>query len=390
MSVRESSQGMELGICMRRLRIRSWYAVLAAVVLVGAGCGGGPISGQSMTATSTSAAIDEINALPTSDQRGKAIELAKKESGELTLYTSLTTTIANAISAEFTKKYGIKVKVYQGNSETVLQKVLQESSAGHDGADIVDSNFAEMGVLQNQHVLASYRGPSLEAFPQKAQFGSWYAERYNIILPTWNTNLVKPGDEPDSWEDLANPRFKGKVVFEIGDADWFENVSKYWLDHGKSQAEVDALWNQMAANAKVGKGHTTVMELLSAGQFGVMGCQYTYITDLAKDKGAPLDYRGSDGKSSIPAFARPNGIGMVANSKNPASAWLFTDWILDKEGQQAVAAAGITPAMQVPGDDSYAGLNIVDYDVAGLSDVKTMKSWDDKYDELTRRAGSAS
>jgi iron(III) transport system substrate-binding protein len=150
------------------------------------------------------------------------------------------------------------------------------------------------------------------------------------------------------------------------------------------------LWNQIASNAKAGKGHTTVMELLSAGQFGVMSCQYTYITDLAMEKGAPLNYRGPDGKSSIPAFARPNGIGMLATTANPASAWLFTDWILDKEGQQAVANAGLTPAMEVPGDDSYAGLSIADYDVKGLSDVKTMKSWDDKYDQLLRTVGSAS
>ena len=375
---------------MSNLRIHSFVALLIAVVLVAAGCGGSPTGGQSHTAKGASAVIDEINALPPSEQRGKAIELAKKESGELTLYTSLTTSIATAIGAEFTKKYGIELELYQGNSETVLQKVLQEASAGHDGADVVDSNFSEMGALQDQHLLAPYRGPSLQAFPKKSQFGSWYAERYNILLPTWNTKLTKPGDEPKSWEDLADSRFKGKVALEISDADWFANVSKYWLDHGKSQAEVDALWDQIASNAKVGKGHTTVMELLSAGQFGVMGCQYTYITDLAKEKGAPLDYRGPQEKSSIPAFARPNGIGMLANTNDPASAWLFTDWILDKEGQQAIVNAGITPAMEVPGDDSYAGLNIVDYDVAGLSDVKTMKSWDDKYDQLLQKAGSAS
>jgi iron(III) transport system substrate-binding protein len=375
---------------MSKSRIQSVVVLLFAAVLFTAGCGGSPTAGQSGTAKGTSAVIDEINALPASEQRAKAIDLAKKESGELTLYTSLTSSIADAIGAEFTKRYGIKLKLYQGNSETVLQKVLQEVSAGHDGADIVDSNFAEMGALQDQHLLAEYRGPSLEAFPKKSQFGSWYAERYNILLPTWNTNLTKPGDEPKSWEDLADLRFKGKVALEIGDADWFANVTKYWLDHGKSQTEVDTLWNQIASNAKAGKGHTTVMELLSAGQFGVMSCQYTYITDLAMEKGAPLNYRGPDGKSSIPAFARPNGIGMLATTANPASAWLFTDWILDNEGQQAVANAGLTPAMEVPGDDSYAGLSIADYDVKGLSDVKTMKSWDDKYDQLLRTVGSAS
>lgn len=370
-------------------RMHAFVTALTAAALVVAGCGGNPISGQSGTATGTNAVIDQINSMPRGQQRDKAIELAAKEHGELHLYTSIDKSIAGALGAEFTKKYGIKILLYQGNSETVLQKVLQEAAAGHDGADVVDSNFAEMAVLQHQGMLAKYEGPSLETLPTKSQFGSWYAERYNIFLPAWNTNLIAPASAPKSWEDLADSRFDGKLVLEIGDSDWYANVSRYWLERGKSQAEVDTLWNRIAANARVGKGHTAVMELLSAGQFGVMGCQYTYIADTAKDKGAPLDYRDADGKSNIPAFARPNGIGMLASSKNPASSWLFTDWILAKEGQQAVASAGLTPAMEVPGDDSYRGLNIVDYDVAGLSNVDTMKGWDEKYDKLIRQAGSA-
>ncbi|WP_128804021.1 MULTISPECIES: extracellular solute-binding protein [unclassified Streptomyces] len=356
-----------------------------AVLLVAAvttGCGGAVTTASNAKA---SGVYTQIAGLPKDQQRAKAKELAKKEGSTLSLYTSMTADIATPVADAFEKKYGIHVNVFRGNSETVLQRAMQEAQAGKAGADAVETNFLEMTALSDNKILAAFNGSALGKVEPTGKFKYWTASRFNVFQPAWNTDLIKPGQEPHSWEDLALPKYKGKVTLEVSDSDWFENVTKYWLDHGKSQAEVDQLWKQIAANAKVAKGHTTMMQFLTAGQTPMEAMNYTYITDRAAEKGAPVTHLPKSGKSSIPAFGRPNGVGMIKNAQHPAAAWLFYDWLLT-DGQKELVKLGLTPSTKVPGDKSLTGITLVPFDVKGLS--KDDGSWDKKYDALLRGVAS--
>lgn len=368
-----------------RTRIASLVAAATATLLVSSACGGGAadngkVAGGSKPSASGGSVYDQLNALPTSQQRAKAVSMAKKE-GSLALYTSMTQDVADAVSKAFTQKFGIKVSLFRGNSETVLQRVLQESSANKLGADAVETNFLEMETMSKQGLLAKYQGSGLDKVVPTAKFDDWTASRFNVFLPAWNTNLIKPGQEPKSWEDLASPRFKGKITVELSDSDWYENVTTYWLGHGKTQAQVDALWKKIFANSKTAKGHTTMMQLLGAGQTPMDAMNYSYITDRAADQGAPVADRGTDGTTPIPAFPRPNGVGAFVGAKHPAAAWLFYDWLLN-EGQQTLVDLHLTPSTKVAGDKSLDGITLVPFDVKTLTtDAKT---WETRYDNALR------
>ncbi|MEU3984393.1 extracellular solute-binding protein [Streptomyces sp. NPDC026672] len=356
---------------------------LLASALV-AGCGGA-VTTNSSSGGKASDVYQQIADLPKDQQRAKAEELAKKEGRTLSLYTSMTADIATPVAQAFEKKYGIHVSVFRGNSETVLQRTLQEEKAGKPGADVVETNFLEMTALTDNHYLTPFNGSALDAVEPSAKFQDWTASRLNVFQPAWNTDLIKPGDEPQSWEDLALPKYKGKVTLEVSDSDWFENVTKYWLDHGKSQAEVDQLWKGIVANSKVAKGHTTMMQFLTAGQTPMEAMNYTYITDRAAEQGAPVTHLPASGVSKIPAFPRPNGVGMIKDAKHPASSWLFYDWLLT-DGQKELVKLGLTPVTKVPGDKSLKGITLVPFDVEGLS--KNGDAWDKKYDALLRGVAS--
>ncbi|MBQ0825995.1 ABC transporter substrate-binding protein [Streptomyces tagetis] len=367
------------------MRTRNTTLALAGLLVAAAttGCGSAVTAASEPQADGTYA---QIAALPKDQQVDKARELARKEGRTLSLYTSMTADIATPIAQAFEKKYGIRVSVFRGNSETVLQRALQESQAGKAGADTVETNFAEMAVLADNGLLADFNGSALDKVGSAHKFPQWTASRLNVFQPAWNTELIKPADEPQSWEDLALPKYKGKLTLEVSDSDWYANVTKYWLAHGKSQAEVDALWKDIAANSKVAKGHTTMIQFLSAGQSAIEAMNYTYITDRAADKGAPVTHLPRGGVSKIPAFARPNGVGMVKNAKHPAAAWLFYHWLLT-DGQKELVKLKLTPSTKVPGDESLRGLTLAPFDVEGLSDEAA--TWDKKYDALLRGAGTA-
>nr|WTB33190.1 extracellular solute-binding protein [Streptomyces sp. NBC_00830] len=364
------------------MRTRTLPLAVSGLVVAAltAGCGGA-VPGSSTSNGQADTVYKQIAALPKDKQHAKAMELAKKEGSVLSLYTSMTADITTPIAAAFEKQTGIHVSVFRGNSETVLQRTTQELQAGRAGADAVETNFLEMDALSKSGFLVDYNGSALDKVEPTAKFDHWTGSRLNIFQPAWNTSLIKPGDEPTSWEDLALPKYKGKITLEISDSDWFENVTHYWLAHGKSQAQVDTLWKDIVANSKVAKGHTTMMQFLSAGQTPMEAMNYTYITDRAADKGAPVARLPKSGVSKIPAFGRPNGVGMIKGAAHPAAAWLFYDWLLT-DGQKALVDVGVTPVTKVPGDKSLSGITLAPFDVEGLTSKNG--NWDKKYDELLR------
>lgn len=337
----------------------------------GGATGGAPTPAQKVYA--------ELNGMGAA-ARQAAIAGAKKE-GQLSLYTSMTSDVANAVAQAFSKQFGIKVNMFRGNSETVLQRGLQEGQAGRPGADVYETDFLEMDTLHTQGRLGDYAGTSLAAVRPQAKFKGWTADRLNIFLPAWNTNLIKPGQEPKSWEDLAKPEYKGKIEVEVSDSDWYENVTRYWLTHGKTQQQVDQLWQAIVANSKTAKGHTTMINLLGAGQTAMDATNYSYITDRAAADGAPVTYRGPDGTTSVPGFPRPNGVGIESAAQHPYAAWLFYDWILS-DGQKVLVNLHLTPVTTVPGDNSLKGITLADFDVQTLT--QDSNTWQRRYDQLLR------
>ncbi len=368
-------------------RVRSATVGTAAAVVIAlalSACGKSVTSsgGGSAAAASAEKVYSQLNGLSADRQRAEAVRQARQE-GTLSLYTSLTSDLVKPVQEGFQKQFGIKVQVFRASSETVLQRVLQETSANRVGNDAVETNFGEMGVLSRQGVLGEYRGAPLASVPPNGRFDRWTADRLNVMLPAWNTKLIRSGQEPRSWEDLADPRFKGKLTLELSDFDWYENVSRYWLANGKTQAQVDDLWKRIVANANVAKGHSTMADLLAAGQTAVDAMNYSYITQNTADKGAPVAYRSADGKAHTPAFARPQGVAVMKGAKHPAAGWLFYDWMLN-EGQKLLVSLGLTPSVKVPGDRSLDGVSVQPYDVQGLLDPARSKHWEDAYDGLLR------
>lgn len=358
-------------------------AGLAMLGLALAACGGTPAQdsaiGSGSGAKAAAATYKKLNGMPESQARAEALKEAKAAGGTVSLYTSMNADIAELIAGEFTKATGIKVSTFRGHSEDVLQRTLQEASANRLGADVVESNFSEMDVLGNKKVWGAYDGAAGKKVDPRYHYTGWIADRLNILVDGWNTNRTAAADMPKSWEDLANPRYKGKISIEQSDNDWYENVTKWWKDHGKSDQEIAQLWQKIVGNAKVVNGHITMADLLAAGQTALNADNYSYEYTVVAKKGAPVTDVGPDGTNPVPAFARPNGVAVTASAKHAAAAWLFEDWLLS-DGQTKLVAQGLTPATKIPGDTTTKGLNVVPYDTAGYE--AQQKMWSDQWDRL--------
>ena len=368
------------------MRSRGLLIVLVAAAVTLAGCGTSPTArapGATGGATA-SGPFAQYSSLSGAQRSAKLLADARGE-GQLDLYTS-NTDIGDLVDG-FKKAYpGIKVNSFRANSETVLQRILQEHQARRTSNDVVDTNDFELDAMSSQGVLAPYQSQIRDALRKEALFPDWTAERFNAFVIGWNTKLVPSGQEPKSIDDLADAKWKGKLAVEVGDWDWFMSLHTYLTTKkGMSKAQADELFQRLTANARVVKGHTVMGELLSAGQFAVALSIYSHTVDKAAKDGAPVAFR----PVVQPIILRPNGVALMAGAKHPAAALLWMDWVLT-DGQKAIAKSSRIPAANdVPGftDPIPAGTEV--FNVPQDLLVKDSKTWSDAYDGLLRKVPKA-
>lgn len=154
-------------------------------------------------------------ALTGPDRTAKLLADARAEGGEVDVYTS--NTDIQPLVDGFQQVYpGVHVNAFRANSETVLQRVLQETGARRVGNDVVDTNDFELRAMSREHALAPYTGPAKANLRPDAVFDDWQAERFNAFVVGWNTALVPAGQAPRDFADLADPKWKGKLALGDG------------------------------------------------------------------------------------------------------------------------------------------------------------------------------
>src|SRR5207244_3356148 len=103
-----------------------------------------------------------------------------------------------------------------------------------------------------------------ELIPQAVlPHGQWITTRLSIYAAGYNTNIIKPADAPKTYEDLLDPRFKGKLAVEAEDAMWLMTVVLHM-----GEAKGLKLFKDIVARngISVRKGHTLLANLIPTGE----------------------------------------------------------------------------------------------------------------------------
>jgi len=189
---------------------------IASLVLLGIAlpCAAAPESGIAALA---------LDASP--GREARLLEGARRE-GELTLYTSLTAATAAKVKADFERRYGVRVNLWRASSENILQRVTAEARAGRADFDVVETNGPEMEAIQREGVLQRVESRRFAELIPQALFPhrEWVATRLNVFVQCYNTRLVPPAEVPHGFDDLLDPKWKGRLGIEANDADWFQAV----------------------------------------------------------------------------------------------------------------------------------------------------------------------
>jgi iron(III) transport system substrate-binding protein len=279
--------------------------------------------------------VAELAAYSGADRTQRLIDGARKEN-TLMIYSSMTVADMGALIAAFQAKYGVKAQHWRGSSEDIRNRVTREYAAGRYDADVAETAGPDMEAMVREQVLQKVVTPvSKELIPQATlAHGQWIATRLSVFAGAYNTNIIKPADAPRTYEDLLNPRFKGKLAVEADDANWFMSVV---LAMGEEKG-LKLFRDIVAANGmSLRKGHTLLANLVPTGEVPLALTAYSYRVEQLKNEGAPVEI-----VYLPPPVGFPTGIGLFRRAPHPHAALLFMDFILT-DGQKILAGREAVP-----------------------------------------------
>src|SRR3978361_623421 len=281
------------------------------------------------------------------------IEAAKKE-GKVVWYTSIDLSVSEKIAASFKEKFGgIEVRVERTGAERVFQRIGQEYASNRHAVDVVNSSdAAHLLAWKKQDILLPYVPEDVAKYykPEHRDPDGTYAGFRATLSPiAYNTKLVKPEEAPKSFNDLLDPKWKGKIVKahpgysgNILTAT-FEMVRDIGWEFYEQLAKQNIMQVQSA---------TDPPKKLSLGERSVMADGTEYNIFLLKESGQPVEaIYASEG---TPFIVGPNGIFKAA--PNPNAAKLFQNYCFTPAAQQIIIEFGGLRSLH-PQVKEHAGRN---------------------------------
>jgi ABC-type Fe3+ transport system substrate-binding protein len=278
------------------------------------------------------------------DQNWDAVVKAAQEEGTVVVYNSqLGSPQFGAVVQSFQDKYGIEVQSMDVRASELSERVRTEQAAGRYLGDVLMHSAGSIEILaQNQGVeyephgdvpnMANLREDLLTKATDVHVPG--FLQVYGILV---NTNLVSEEDEPKSWADLADPKWKGKILSDdmrpLGSGGTMFVVTQKTL--GSEYHE------KLAANEPVfSRDLRNDARRVARGEYPLYTPQmFAFANDLQQ-----LPVKVVIPEEGVPYV--PIHFAILKDAPHPNAARLFINHFLDTEQQTTYAKAWMAPVVE--------------------------------------------
>lgn len=269
----------------------------------------------------------------------KVIEEAKKE-GVLQIQWSAGRLGGDAglrqMLETMNKMYGTNIRLQftpGPDFPTMLNKLTQEKAAGQRASTdifIGTSNHIAEGTENRMlrqidwNSILERPAPPDANMNRVAPKGTAVAIASRVVGITYNTNLVKGADVPDSMEDVFKPKWKGRIGSTPFATGLYQFAAQDMLGY-----EYMKKYTQRLAKQVGGLFSCNVIERVASGEFAMLVFDCGHDDALRyKRRGAPVD------STPVKEIARINVtyFGVPEHAVHPNTAILFTNFIHTKEG----------------------------------------------------------
>ncbi len=262
-----------------------------------------------------------------SEAVAKLYQAAKKE-GTVIIWGPTDAIIYQRMQAALDKEYpGIKIENFESIPEPLVQRIIAETQAGKPPAvDIVQSgSLRALRPLIDRDLLVSYDGWEKHFGLDAVYANRRFVGAYNLTLPiAYNTKVVSAQEAPKSWEDLADPSWKGRKIIMEARLVPFAMLGTEW---GKAKA-AELVKKILGQQPLIVQGGTTVANALAGGQVSLAVGTYAYTIERLKKQGAPVEWIPV---SPLPVLTSAEGV--LKTAPHPNAARFFAGWMSTPEGQ---------------------------------------------------------
>src|SRR5262245_22495910 len=258
-----------------------------------------------------------------------------KQEGNLVVYSVWDVEHLRVITEAFMKRYpGIKATYWQGRNPEIVTRALTEFQGGQASFDVVLSDNAPpviraavaiMDTTTWQRVVLYLHDPNMATVSLQVQ------------ALAFNTKKIKPADLPKSWEEVANPKYKGMIALDdpmrAGPlSSMLAGLKTQWKDDARFN---NFIRNLKALNVPVHKSTSAMFRLVISGEYPI--CMPALLHDVMEEmhKGTPVNY-----VKTVPPVVFPRQAGIYIKAPNPNAAKLFAEWLISEEGQKTIDSIG--------------------------------------------------
>lgn len=286
--------------------------------------------------------------------------------GSVMLYATLKEKQLTALKEAFTKEYpNIAFDYYAAGAGTVMTKIATEAQAGQNLCDVVwVGEPTNIMTLKDQGILMAYESPEASAIADeyKDPDNTYIGARLVVMGIAYNTQMVEEDHIPKKWEDLLDDYFTDQIVLtdavESGTMAYalgalVQNEKYGWNFFEQLSEKQHAELNSSASG--------THNDIAAGGYWATIGVDY--VTQTLTVQGSPIQFVYPE-EDTIVIYGP---MAIMKDTKNEEAAKVFFDWVLSKEGQQALADSNATPIRN----------DVVREGSLAVSEINTMKDIDD-------------
>lgn len=269
------------------------------------------------------------------------LQVAAAQDLTLNLYSSRHYQTDEALYANFTKATGIKLNRIEAGEDPLIARIKNEGSASP--ADVLVTVDAgrlwraeQMGLFQTveSKVLAD-RLPDHMRAAGNQWFG--FSARARVII--YNKAAINPADV-QNYEDLANPKLKGKVCTRSGGHVYNLSLMSALIEHwGEAKAEQWA--KGVVTNfARAPKGgDTDQIKAVAAGECGVaISNSYYYVRLMTSNKPEDRKVVEATGlvwpnQKNFGTHMNISGAGVIKTARNREAAVKYLEYLASDQAQ---------------------------------------------------------
>jgi iron(III) transport system substrate-binding protein len=282
--------------------------------------------------------LAKLNAL-SPDERQNALVKGAQNERLVEWYATLPGDHSKFLIESFRKHYPtIEVRQTRAVGGGLVNRVVTEHRAGLNKFDVLGGTSTSHVALMNAGLVARNMSP----MRKEIRDGFKDADGYRVAPFTYamvigyNHRAVPKGQQPRSYEELLNPKWKGQMGLEAAGYEWLAAVIDT-MGEDKALAFARRLASQ---DLRIQQGSSLLVQQMSAGEFAVLVAALHYQIENQKQLGAPIDYVVPD-----PLLIKdPSGLWVAKYAPHPHAAALFADFLFTREAQELLARQNRLPA----------------------------------------------